>query len=431
MSSPARRFNDRRLGAMGGQLVAALRAADGPGAEAVVTEALNAGIAPTAIQVELIAKGMARIGDLWEQGDVTIADEHVATGLCDRALLALQGPLQVAPPRSRERIVLAAVEGQTHVLGLQMVADVLAGAGYEVLNLGADVPSASLQAFVAEHMPAIVGLSSTQVGDAPRLAGAIVAVQDALRSTRIMLGGNGVPLEWRNAPYPWVSNTLAVLDAVERLLEGPPLQPPATIVELNADLIASPPRVRAAANGLTDERLAAELAESGDVARRYARLAAEYRYLAYRDPLTALPNRRAFEDRMIALSVPGQHNALLVVDIDGFKQINDGEGHDAGDALLREVAQTIRGAVREGDTVARVGGDEFMVLLPACTHALAARVAEQIRAAVLASDNGRVTVSVGGAQFGSDRRRALLQADGALYAAKAAGRNRTEVAAAP
>jgi methanogenic corrinoid protein MtbC1 len=107
MSSPARRFNDRRLGAMGGQLVAALRAADGPGAEAVVTEALNAGIAPTAIQVELIAKGMARIGDLWEQGDVTIADEHVATGLCDRALLALQGPLQVAPPRSRERIVLA------------------------------------------------------------------------------------------------------------------------------------------------------------------------------------------------------------------------------------------------------------------------------------------------------------------------------------
>ena len=242
MSSPGRRSNDRHLDAMGGQLVAALRAADGPGAEAVVTEALNAGIAPTAIQVDLISKGMVRIGDLWEQGDVTIADEHVATGLCDRALLALQGPLQVAPPRSRERIVLAAVEGQTHVLGLQMVADVLGGAGYEVLNLGADVPSASLHAFVAEHMPAIVGLSSTQVGDAPRLAGAIVAVHDALRSTRIMLGGNGVPLEWRNAPYPWVSNTLAVLDVVERLLEGPPLEPPAAIVELNADLIASPPQ---------------------------------------------------------------------------------------------------------------------------------------------------------------------------------------------
>jgi len=414
---------------MGGRFTAALCAADGPGAEAVVAEALNAGIPPTAIQVEVISRGMQRIGELWAQGELSIADEHVATGLSNRALLPLQEPLQVAPPRSRERIVLAGVEGQTHVLGLQMVADVLGGAGYDVLNLGADAPTGALHAFVAEHMPAIVGLSSTQSGDAPRLAGAILAVNAAHGPARVMLGGNGVPIEWRDAPYPWVPDTLTLVEMVERLLKSPPQDPPAMVVRLNAELSDLPPAQGISESALTDERLATGLSESGDIARRYARLAAEYRYLAYRDPLTALPNRRALEDRMIALSVPGQHNALLVVDVDDFKQVNDTEGHDAGDALLRELAQTIRGAVREGDTVARVGGDEFMVLLPTCTPELAARVAEQIRAAVLAMSDESVTVSVGGAQLGSDRRRALLQADGALYAAKAAGRNRTEVAA--
>jgi diguanylate cyclase (GGDEF)-like protein len=298
-----------------------------------------------------------------------------------------------------------------------------------VLNLGADVPTSALRAFVTEHMPAIVGLSSTQSGDAPRMAGALVAIHDAYEPARIMVGGNGVPVEWRDAPYPWVPDTIVLLDTVERLLERPAQVPPAMVVELDAGLKAAPPGARAAASALTDERLATGISESGDVARRYARLAAEYHYLAYRDPLTALPNRRAFDDRLTALSVPGQHNTLLVVDVDDFKRVNDTEGHEAGDALLRDLARTIRGAVREGDTVARVGGDEFMVLLPTCSPELAARVAEQIRAAVLAMSEGTVTVSVGGAQLGSDRRRTLLQADSALYAAKAAGRNRTEVAA--
>jgi methanogenic corrinoid protein MtbC1 len=81
-----------------------------------------------------------------------VADEHAATGLSHRALLPLQEPLQIAPPRSRERAVLAAVEGQTHVLGLRMIADVLEGAGFKVLCLEADLPCRALQAFVAERL---------------------------------------------------------------------------------------------------------------------------------------------------------------------------------------------------------------------------------------------------------------------------------------
>jgi len=132
---------------------------------------------------------------------------------------------------------------------------------------------------------------------------------------------------------------------------------------------------------------------------------------------------------MIALSHAGQDNALLVIDVDEFKEINDTEGHDAGDALLRQLAQTIHGAVRTNDTVARVGGDESTVLLPDCTQAEAARVAEQIRTAVFAMSDGKTTVSIGGAVLAGDRRGALLDADSALYAAKAAGRNRTQVTA--
>jgi diguanylate cyclase (GGDEF)-like protein len=419
----ARRAADRRLAAIGEQYCAALCAADAPAAEALVSEALVAGVAPTTIQVGVITAGMRRIGELWEQGEITVADEHAATAVSYRALLPLQEPLQIAPPRSRERVVLAAVEGQTHVLGLRMVADVLEGAGFEVLYLGADVPSDALRAFVSEHMPAVVGLTSTQTHDAPSLAAAIVAIHDVHPAGRVMLGGNGVPPEWRDAPCRWVPDAAVLLDAVEELLHGPPQYPAPTIARLRSTVAETRPS--SSASALEDRRLAAEVTAASEVARRYARRAAEYRYLAYRDPLTELPNRRAFEDRMATLSRQGQHNALLVIDIDEFKEINDTRGHEAGDALLVRLGQVIRGVVRTGDTVARVGGDEFTVLLPLCTQDEAGRLAEQIRTAVLEMSGGEVTVSIGGVPLDADRRGAMLGADRALYAAKTAGRNRT------
>jgi GGDEF domain-containing protein len=108
--------------------------------------------------------------------------------------------------------------------------------------------------------------------------------------------------------------------------------------------------------GRTSSRRVADVSE---VTRRYARRASEYRYLAYRDPLTALPNRRAFDDHLIALSTLRQPNALLVIDVDEFKELNDTQGHEAGDELLRRIGQAIRRAVCAGDIVARIGGDEF------------------------------------------------------------------------
>src|SRR5690606_21685888 len=107
--------------------------------------------------------------------------------------------------------------------------------------------------------------------------------------------------------------------------------------------------------------------------------------MAQFDQLTALPNRALLEDRFeVTLSLARREQqplALLYLDLDRFKQVNDSFGHGVGDALLQAVAERLRSAVRESDTVARIGGDEFVVLLGGATPAQAAQVMAKIGAA--------------------------------------------------
>ena len=118
-----------------------------------------------------------------------------------------------------------------------------------------------------------------------------------------------------------------------------------------------------------------------------------------------------------------------MIDVDAFKAVNDELGHAAGDLLLRAIGHAISDSVRPQDTPARVGGDEFAVLLPGATAELAHTVATRIRAAVARGAQPPVSISVGVALISSDARGALLAADTALYEAKRAGRDR--VVAAP
>jgi diguanylate cyclase (GGDEF)-like protein/PAS domain S-box-containing protein len=160
------------------------------------------------------------------------------------------------------------------------------------------------------------------------------------------------------------------------------------------------------------------------------------RSLAYYDPLTGLPNRRLFKDRLsVALAHAhrgGGRLAVLFIDLDRFKRINDSLGHGVGDSLLQEVSSRLLAAVREDDTVARMGGDEFIILLSevkemesviACARRITAAMGEPI---VAGDQELLVSCSVGISIYpddGSDCETLVKNADAAMYRAKDAGRN--------
>ena len=167
----------------------------------------------------------------------------------------------------------------------------------------------------------------------------------------------------------------------------------------------------------------------------------EIKSLAFYDPLTRLPNRRLLMVRLkqaLASSArSGREGALLFIDLDNFKTLNDTLGHDTGDLLLQQVALRLESCIREGDTVARLGGDEFVVMLEDLSghaveaSALTQAVGEKILAMLgrpyqLASHEYHSTASIGATLFNNDQQtiaELLKQADIAMYQAKKAGRN--------
>jgi diguanylate cyclase (GGDEF)-like protein len=169
---------------------------------------------------------------------------------------------------------------------------------------------------------------------------------------------------------------------------------------------------------------------------------ARIQQLAYFDPLTALPNRRLQNDRLARALVDSaasrQFGAILYLDLDDFKSLNDTRGHDCGDQLLIQVAQRLSACVRQGDSVARMGGDEFVVVLQhlgvhedaahQCAHRIAQAMLDALRQPVSLGGDGEhhCTVSIGitlfcGAQLSMEE--LLQQADLAMYDAKGSGRN--------
>lgn len=160
-------------------------------------------------------------------------------------------------------------------------------------------------------------------------------------------------------------------------------------------------------------------------------------FLALHDPLTGLPNRAQFNDTLEAtLKADGVH-AVLFIDLDGFKTINDNLGHEAGDEALRAVASRLRNALAAGDFVARLGGDEFVVILrnipdQNTSDAIAQRLLEAIcQPLTLLGNPGSMGASIGIAlipEHGTLASAVLTAADNAMYAAKRAGKGRIVVA---
>jgi diguanylate cyclase (GGDEF)-like protein len=158
---------------------------------------------------------------------------------------------------------------------------------------------------------------------------------------------------------------------------------------------------------------------------------------ATRDPLTGLPNRAALAEALeheIAGAARTSPPALLLLDLDGFKGVNDSDGHLAGDAVLVGVADVLREQVRDGDLACRLGGDEFAVLLPRTSQAHAVKVARRLltasrKADALASASARVSFSIGVGWLADPHRGDDLVAiaDAALYAAKGSGGDALQV----
>jgi diguanylate cyclase (GGDEF)-like protein len=177
------------------------------------------------------------------------------------------------------------------------------------------------------------------------------------------------------------------------------------------------------------------VAQAVDVTER-KRVEQELRHMADHDPLTGLFNRRRFEselERELACAARyGPGGAILVIDLDDFKLVNDSCGHAAGDDLLVEVAAALRRRLRETDVIARLGGDEFAIIVPHADERSARLVAEDLRETVrgLAVGSGiRVTASVGVRGYGGlaapgARERVVADADAAMYLAKQGGRDR-------
>ncbi len=164
---------------------------------------------------------------------------------------------------------------------------------------------------------------------------------------------------------------------------------------------------------------------------------AELRYLADHDSLTGLLNRRRFRsklDRHVSFTARyGGQGAVMIIDIDGLKEVNDKLGHQPGDNLIRQVAEILRERVRTTDIVARLSGDEFAVLMPQTDTGGALQLGEDLRAQVAegfpeGSELGMATISVGITMFGgkgdAGSEAVLVAADQAMYRAKEEGRNR-------
>jgi diguanylate cyclase (GGDEF)-like protein len=191
-------------------------------------------------------------------------------------------------------------------------------------------------------------------------------------------------------------------------------------------------------NYLLKHSLEREL-EAKEVARQ------QNEFLARHDPLTSLPNRHFFKDSleraMDEARSEGLAVAVLFIDLDGFKRINDSLGHAVGDQVLKIVAKRLRACVRESDTLGRLGGDEFVVCLTLAPgeHGVAKRIATKIADALSGPirENGsdlRISASIGVAYYpfhGENADRVLYAADRQMYEAKGAGKASIRVAPVP
>jgi methanogenic corrinoid protein MtbC1 len=198
--------------------IRALLAGEADAAERVVRAAMASGLTATQIDIELIAPALFLVGDKWVSGEISVAEEHLASEIVLR-VLALQREVERATQsRGRSRVLLLAPEGERHVIGLQMAADLLYGAGYDTRMLGADVPLTDIRPAAERYAVDVVCFTATMADTAERVDAAIDHLRSARLDVGVVVGGAAATFElgasWGATVCPDLSTAVECVDAL-------------------------------------------------------------------------------------------------------------------------------------------------------------------------------------------------------------------------
>jgi MerR family transcriptional regulator, light-induced transcriptional regulator len=205
-----------RVGEFERAFTAALLAGDEVAAETTIREAMDAQLTTAEIDENVIAPALWLMGELWERGEISVADEHLATEIALRVLALQREAERVAEARRGHRVMLATPAGERHVVALRMIGNLLSGAGYWIVMLGADVPAEALVASVLRHRPDVICMSATMPMVSGRVVDSIRQVQAAYPTAQFVIGGRGLSSQLRSRAGVGVCNRVSdVVEAVD------------------------------------------------------------------------------------------------------------------------------------------------------------------------------------------------------------------------
>ena len=212
--------SEQLLADLGRAYAKAVLAGDEIGAELAVRDAIDAKLTTAQIDDEIIAPALWLVGRLWARGEISIADEHLATEISLRVLALQREVARTMRERAGQKAMLAAPAGELHTVALQMIANLLRDAGYTVLMLGPDVPLGALAESACRHEPSVVCLTATMPDASDRVMLAIREIERGWAGAGYVLGGRGLSVRLRPQPGIHVCRRVSeVVDAADAIVK--------------------------------------------------------------------------------------------------------------------------------------------------------------------------------------------------------------------